>query len=240
MTALNGFTKPILPPLRSHESYIAFVKTWATTRYCNPVQTLSSGFWHLQDYGITDAMLQVLDAMGALTLALRHYLLGKPGGLTLGQLARTRAAIEKRLLILPSANELNMAGAASPNIYECCRLTAMIFGVAVILPIPNTYDVLQIYVTRLKLAIEESRLDTLQSVDANLSPVFLWMLFLGGIAALDKPERRWFVSQLALLIDKLRTDWSGVEEILETFLWLDSACGPGGRELWAKIEDLAV
>jgi hypothetical protein len=240
MTAVNGFTKPILPQLRSHENYISAVKVWATTQYRNPVQTLASAFWHLQDYGITDSMLQVLDGMGALTLAFRHYLQGKPGGLTLGQLVRTRTAIEKRLLMLPGGDELNIATMIAPNVYECCRLTAMIFGVAVVLPIPNTYDVLQLYVTRLKAAIEESHLDTLSSQYANLSELLLWILMLGGIAALDKPERRWFVSQLALLVDKLRVDWRGVEGVLETFLWLDSACGPRGRELWAKIEGLAI
>ena len=185
-------------------------------------------------------MLQALDAMGALTLAINHFLQGKPGGLTLGQLARTRAAIVKRLFMLPSGEELKLLSTIGPNIYECCRLTAMIFVVAVVLPIPNTYDVLQIYVTRLKAAIEQSHLDSLSSPTANFSGCFLWMLVLGGIAALNKPERRWFVSQLALLVDKLNVDWSCAEEILETFLWLDSACGPGGKELWAKVENLAV
>lgn len=237
MTALNGFTKPALPPL--HENYIAAVKVWAA-RYRNPVQTLTSAFWDLRDYGITDAMLQVLDAMGALTLAIDHYLQAKPGGLTLGQLARTRTAIEKRLLMLPSAAELNTTIETEPNIYECCRLTAMIFGVAVVLPIPNTYDVLQIYVTHLKAAIECAGLETLCSRNTALSGLFLWMLILGGIGALEKPERRWFVSQLALLIDKLKINWVSVEEILQTFLWLDSACSPGGRDLWAKVEDIAL
>jgi hypothetical protein len=240
MTAVNGFTKPILPPLRSHENYISAVKVWATTQYRNPVQMLASAFWRLQDYGITDSMLQVLDAMGALTFAIWHYLQGKPGGLTLGQLVRTRMAVEKRLLMLPSGDELNIPTMITPNVYECCRLTTMIFGVAVVLPIPNTYDILQIYVAHLKAGIEESHLDTLSSQNANLSDLFLWMLVLGGIASLDKPERRWFVSQLALLVDKLRIDWRGIEDILETFLWLDSACGPRGRELWAKIEGLAT
>lgn len=240
MTALNGFTKPILPPLRSHENYISSVKVWATTRYRNPVQTLASSFWHLQDYGITDAMLQVLDTMGAFTLAIKHYLQGKPEGLTLGQLARTRTAIEKRLLMLPSGEELKITTESWPNVYECCRLTAMIFGVAVVLPIPNTFDVLQIYVTRLKTAIQASRIDSLTFHNTNLTGVFLWMLTLGGIAALNKPERRWFVSQLALLVDKMNADWCEVEKTLDNFLWLDSACGPSGRELWAKIEALAT
>ena len=70
----------------------------------------------------------------------------------------------------------------------------------------------------------------------ELSGVLLWMMVLGGIASSDKPERPWFVSQLALIVRKLRLmDWGGVEDILESFLWLESACGKGGRELWDEV-----
>jgi ribosomal protein S19E (S16A) len=41
------------------------------------------------------------------------------------------------------------------------------------------------------------------------------MLVLGGIGSSDKPERPWFVSQLALIVRKLHImDWVGVEDIL--------------------------
>ena len=66
-----------------------------------------------------------------------------------------------------------------------------------------------------------------------MSGVLLWMLVLGGIAASDKPERPWFVSQLALIVRRLDiTEWGSIEDTLESFLWLESACGQGGRELW--------
>ena len=29
--------------------------------------------------------------------------------------------------------------------------------------------------------------------------------------------------------------WEEVAEIVESFLWLESACGPGGRILWAEV-----
>jgi hypothetical protein len=63
----------------------------------------------------------------------------------------------------------------------------------------------------------------------------LWILILGGIAALDKVERPWFVSQLGTLVKILEIDWDGIEEILESFLWLDSTCGSGGRLLWSEV-----
>jgi hypothetical protein len=195
-SAMNTFSIPVLPPLRSHENYIAAVKVWAST-LCRtpPAPELASAFWELRDHGITDAMLQVLDAMGALTLVFNHCLQGKPkpAGLTLGKLYKARTAIGKRLLLLPSNRELTISSGSSPNIYECYRLTGLIYGVAVVFqePILKTYDILHTYVVRLKSAIERSDLKSSGVKIGSLSRVFLWILVLGGSAALDKPERRW-------------------------------------------------
>jgi hypothetical protein len=236
LTAVNSTRKPLLPPLSIHESYIASLKMWATSplRIHSPV--LASAFWRLSEYGITDAMLQVLDSMGHITMAIDYHIQGTPGGLTLGKIAKTRIAIQKRVMLLPSAEELNITTLSTPNTYECCRLTAIIFSVAVILPIPNTYDVLQTLVQRLKAAIEVSGTE---SYGAECSEVLLWILVLGGIAALDKPERSWFVSQLALLVERLKIDWAAAERILETFLWLEIACSSSGRRLWSEVLNLA-
>jgi hypothetical protein len=73
-----------------------------------------------------------------------------------------------------------------------------------------------------------------------MSGLFLWILMIGGIAELDKPERTWFVSQLALLIGKLKMGWNAAECILGNCLWLDSLCGASGRDLWAEIGHLKI
>jgi hypothetical protein len=256
LSAIKSFSHPILPILRSHENHIVSVKIWAMTQNHTGSQALSSSFRGVQHYGIIDSLLSVLEAMGALTLAIHNYLFHIPGSLTLGQICRTRTAIQKRLLLLPTGEELkprNIAETATETdaevvevkIYECCRLTAMIFGVAVVAPIPDTFHVLQIYVTHLKVEVEGSGLLThtssasQTSYSEDLAKFLLWMLVLGGIASLDKPERVWFVEQLARLAAMLDVDWCEVKEILGTFLWLESACGDGGKELWGEVEGLA-
>jgi hypothetical protein len=238
---IKQFSRPILPPLRSYDKYIVSLKAWATkTLFPMPVPTLGSAFRRFQDYDITDGMLDVLDIMGAITLAIHHYLQGKPAGLSIGQIARTRIAVERCLLLLPGAEELKLNPVFMPSLYECCRLTAMIFGVAVVFPISNNTSVLQMYVTRLKAAFENMNLRTPISQDTNISNALLWILVIGGIAALDKPEESWFISQLRLLARTLNLDWNGVTEVLETFLWLDSACGCSGRHLWTRVVYLAL
>jgi hypothetical protein len=77
-------------------------------------------------------------------------------------------------------------------------------------------------------------LDT-KNFGVELGGVLLWTLVLGGIAAIDTPERHWFASQLAWIVRRLDIDdWEGVEAILGSFLWLDSACSQGGQLLWSE------
>jgi hypothetical protein len=135
--------------------------------------------------------------MGHITIAVDYYVQAKPDSLALGRMIKTRTAVQKVVILLPTAQELelNISASSTPSIYECCRLTALIFGVAVIFPVPNTYNILQTLVQRPTGAIEVSHIE---STDECLG-IFLYILVLRGIAALDKPERPWFVSQFALL-----------------------------------------
>jgi hypothetical protein len=179
-------------------------------------------------------MLEVFDSIGALTHAIGVHLQGKPFGRYLGTIHRTRTAIQHSLLLLPTFGELNLRpeeeGVEKKNVYECCRLTALIYGVAVVYPVPNSHGVLQKLVTLLQTALVV--LD-IESCGSDLDGVLLWMVALGGIAALDKQERVWFASHLGGLMRKQGIgDWGDAEDILESFLWLESACGQGGHMLW--------
>jgi hypothetical protein len=148
ITAVNTLSRPVLPPLTLHKSYIASTEIWAKSPFRLPPLKLASSFRHLTAYGITDYMLQVLESMGHVTMAIDHFLQGMPGCLTLGAIIRTRTAVQKHVMLLPTAEELKITTGPESNIYECCRLTAIIFSIAVLFPIPNTYDVLQTLVKR--------------------------------------------------------------------------------------------
>jgi hypothetical protein len=182
---------------------------------------------------MTDSMLEVFDSIGALTLAIDVHLQGKPFGQYLGTIHRTRSAIQHSLLMLPTQDELNATVeevGMQKNVYECCRLTALIYGVAVVYPVPNSYNVLQELVRLLQITLA---LLNIESCGSDLDGVLLWILTLGGIAALDKPERILFALQLGEHVKKMGLeDWDAAEDILEGFLWLESACGQGGRMLW--------
>jgi hypothetical protein len=235
ISSTNSLAKPRFPPLRIHTASILSLKAWATSPPRPAIQTQASSFQSMKEYGITESMLQVLDLIGAFTLVVDCHLQGKPFGLKLGAIGRTRTAVQQRLLLLPTAEELSMPWSLSkpkPNIYECCRLTALIYSIAVVFPVPNSHSVLQELGRR--FMIEIGVLD-IKTFGIELGGVLLWMLVLGGIAALDTPERHWFASQLAWIVRRLDIDdWEGVEDILGSFLWLDSACSQGGRLLWSE------
>ncbi|PMD44709.1 hypothetical protein L207DRAFT_579639 [Hyaloscypha variabilis F] len=235
ISAVSSISKPAIP-LTIRERHITSARVWATSPLRMPSQLLlASAFKRFVAYGMTDDMLEVFDSMGHVTMAIDYYVQGMPGSPTLGMIIRTRTAVQKLVMLLPTAEELelNISASSTPDIYECSRLTAIIFGMAVIFPVSNSYNVLQTLVQRLKAAIEVSRI---KSTDECLD-IFLWILVLGGIAALDKPERPWFVSQLALLTErsKEKLNWIEAEHRLRSFLWLESTCGAGGRCLWTEV-----
>jgi len=234
ISATNAITKPGWPQLRRHTGLITSIRVWAISPPWPLIQIQASAFWSLRSHGITEPMLEVFDSIGALTHAIEVHHQGKPFGQHLGTIHRTRTAIQHSLLLLPTLDELNIrveeGYAEKENVYECCRLTALIYGVAVVYPVPNSHAVLQELVRRLQIALI---LLDIKSCGSHLDGVLLWMLTLGGIAALDKPERIWFAVQLSGLVKKLGIDdWGAVEDRLESFMWLESACGQGGHMLW--------
>jgi hypothetical protein len=218
--------------LRSSEAWLDFVETWATAPPRPPVQELARGFLMLHKYGVGTDMVKVFNLVGAVTMAIDHYLRGEPAGLTLGVIAKTRTAAQHRILSLPLSSEWQDPFDFSSQMYETCRTTALIYGIAVIFPVSNAYSLLQDLTRRLKASLLYFNPE---SYEPEISRVHLWMLILGGIAASDGPERTWFVIQLEILAIKCHIyDWAAVEEILRSFLWLESACGVAGRILWIE------
>jgi hypothetical protein len=233
VSASNSLSRPVCTLLRSSEAWLDYVEIWATAPPRPPVQELASGFLTLQRYGIGADLMKVLNLMGAVTIAIDHYLRGEPGGLTLGAIAKARTAAQHRILSLAPSVELQDLTTFSPHIYEACRTTALIYGIAVIFPVANAYNLLQGLVQRLKALI---MCFGVEKHEVDISGLYLWMLVLGGIAAADGPERTWFVTQLGNFVTKGPTyESKTVEQMLHPYLWLESACDPGGRILWMEV-----
>jgi hypothetical protein len=232
VSASNSLSKPFCPLLRSSEAWLDYVETWARAPPRHPVPKLASGFLVLQTIGIETEIMNVLGLLGAVTMAIDHHVRGEPGSLTLGAIAKIRTAAQHWILSLPLSLELQDQFMYNPYIYEACRTTTLIYGIAVIFPVSNAYNLLHELARRLK---ESLIFLEAENYEPSIAGLCLWMLVLGGIAASDGPERMWFVTQLEILAWKCQIcHWNAAEEILQLFLWLESACGAGGRILWTE------
>lgn len=231
--------------MRRSISYIEHVQQWAKTAHNLATARLCQGFQKFQDRPMTKAR-EIFEEMGDLTTAIDNYLQGRPRCLKLGVIAVARFAVQHRLMCLPRASETY--GVDSPNYledisertttasnqYEACIAAVKIYSIAVTFPVPNARRIMQQLVERLKQALVPLVLEKNKNDDSDL---FLWMLVLGGVAALQSLERVWFIEQLEALVREwvVDTSWTRVERIMKQFLWLDSACGQGGKMLWAEV-----
>ena len=220
--------------MKEADDRINILVHWATRLPRTAIQSFASGFANHLHHGVSLDMITVFRQAGAMTQAIQHYVDGESGGLSLTAVSSTRGDVQHRIMTLLPMDDL--LDTPFPYIYEACRLTGIIYGIAVIFPIPNAYDVLKQLVERLQTAIEMSRIESLGAAFADL---YLWMLILGGIAALDKSERCWYAGQLLGFARRSGVrDWSAVKVAIGDFLWLESACDPGGRKLWSEVLDL--
>ncbi|KAK0124360.1 hypothetical protein ONS95_009328 [Cadophora gregata] len=66
----------------------------------------------------------------------------------------------------------------------------------------------------------------------------LWVLYVGGLAADDRPERQWFTMQLLDFCDTLGLKtWEETELVLKDFLWAPS-WHYQGQSLWIQVEEI--
>lgn len=200
-----------------------------------PSQGLGSGFSDLNRHGVPLDAIAVFVEMAETTLAIDDYLQGRHGSLAIDTIASKRNSVQQRLLYLPRVCDAQLdVDESDPSnaIYDCCGLAALIYSVAVIFPISTPEYILGTLVQRLKSNLELS-ID--QDCWVGLEDLFLWVLVLGGIAAVEQPQRSWFVDQMTIItVARSLGNFEAVLDILESFLWLESACGMSGRMFWAE------
>lgn len=224
---MRSYSKAILPQLRCHEVHIASLLAWAKSM---PNMRLASAFQSFKSYGMTSEFHQAVEVVGAFAMAIEYYIERQRDGLGFATIISTRTAVQKRVLLLPRAADLIDMTASEIRLYESCRLTLHIFAMAVVKPLPNMHKALHVLVLYLKACLERFGVDNYGAKSAKL---LLWMLMIGGIAASDMiAERRWFASRLGTVVKSMDISWAETRDILEDYLWLESAFGPGGRQLW--------
>ncbi|KAJ5180894.1 Protein of unknown function DUF3468 [Penicillium capsulatum] len=193
------------------------------------------GFGRLRGIGITPQMAEALQAAHTYIEILKACL---ASGYEISLLADKRNITQHTLLSIPQATDVHahFSHPSQPATYEACRLTALIFGVGVVFPLPAQSTPLRSLAQQLQSALSQPTASTLWS-SPNTRILLLWILTLGGIAACDTPGRSFFASALghSSRCSGL-SSWPDLKQCLEMMLWYDLACDEAGEALWHETQ----
>ena len=134
---------------------------------------------------------------------------------------------------------LNLANMSeSRNFVTSCCIAAIIFVDNHLRGISFIARLMARHATRLKLSMEQFFDDGSGFGARSTTPrAILWTLYVGGIAAANRPEQVWFVAQLLDICDLLEIRcWDDAEGLLSQFLW-PAAWDSEGILLWQFVED---
>jgi hypothetical protein len=222
-------SKPYFPPLnRGAEIYTSY--NIAMLDFRSP---LGQGFLELDPSSTTPDLLDVLRAMSNLTIDIESYCQGAPATSDLATIIDKRNKIQHLLLSLPTYEELSSFLVDSPSLYEPIRLTSLIYSLAVVIPLPPSRSPHQQLATLLQSILVQPHASACWEESPSL---VLWCLILGGIAAFGTDCRNWYIQNIMALSARMGLySWLDVASEMRRYLWLESACDVGGRELWMEV-----
>lgn len=194
---------------------------------------IEDGFGRLQEIGITPNMAEAFQAIFRYINIIRASLVN---GYDHPLLADQRNLTQHTLLSLPPSSDIpnSFSHPTEATTYDICRLTALIFGVGVIFPIPAQNTPLESLAKQIQTQLCLPTASAMWSAPRNRIPL-LWTLTLGGIAATNTPERPFYVSALAETARRSGlTTWPQLRSTLDMMLWYDMACDEAGQILWLE------
>lgn len=237
MSAVVLGSKPTLPYVsltkgvdKTHLNLPAGWFSQARFALCRSVESFRGIF--SQGHWSTSELLDIIEHMSRFTLVIdKHH--DKLAMLDLPLMADHRNLVQYRLMMLPTPADLNLAGVVVDELYDVCRLGAMIYCLIVVFPYPASRAPFR----RLAVDLLASMAKVVAKLD-SMPELSLWLLFMGGIAAVgDPPERALCVHFLRKPLSALQLHtWNESREILEAFLWYDRVSDSDGRELFHEAK----
>jgi hypothetical protein len=186
--------------------------------------------------GFTAQLAEVFQAMKAYITIVERYQQGCMVEPDMCQLSDQRNLIQYHLLSLSSAREFGQNFSQNCPVYEICRLAGLIFSIGVIFPLPAQTAPFQTLVRLLQVELQRLNLESTWCTPDGRR-VLIWALTLGSIAAAGFPEKTCFVAALGkLVVHYGLSRWRDLKQVLESILWLDTACDSAAQQLWDEIK----
>jgi hypothetical protein len=115
------------------------------------------------------------------------------------------------------------------------HVTCMIYVYLVLRELPTELVIYNKTVFRLKAVLES--LDQSQSFGGLDTGFLLWVLIVGGTAALGRPERPWFVTLLTRLREVLNLgSWENAKMVLKGYAWVENSFAIYSHAFWEESE----
>lgn len=202
------------------------------------IATQATSFASLIPFGLTIEVLYAVLDTSDVTIRFQHYGRGTLKNTDPQSIFSQNNRQHHPLLSLPpaSTSELGLKDSARA-VYDCVRLTALLYSSCTLFPLPPSTGAVQRLVRMLKAAIEGLSLDV---VLEGAAPMLIWSFFLGAIESEIMPEesiKSWYLRRLesVLRLNGAKT-WTEVKEILVSFLWMEEACDAGALRVWESVK----
>jgi hypothetical protein len=201
-----------------------------------PPVCLGSGFRNRTHGGLLDEHAAVFVDLCEIDRLMTEARIRKSNEEQKRLLVNVRNAAQHRLLSLPPLEEADCVerhGHLS-FVYECCRITTVLYSNAVIFPLPLNTG----WHTRL-IAKLQSMLAGLRNIcDRHHEwSLLVWCLVIGAVASFGSGNFKTFEDHLYEVLPRVGlTRWRNVEDVLEAFIWSKEACKLGATMLWNSLE----
>lgn len=165
------------------------------------------------------------------TAMLHDYSRGLLSGLDTGYVLEIRNSIHYHVMNLPSIFEDTLE---APSLkYEACRLGLVVYSLLILFPVPLMTEPYPDLAQQLRNELDYIQIDpSFWGRDLDL---LLWLLTMGGIAALGTDNRWWFIQQIQWVTQMMELDsWEHFKATVASILWLDSPCDFEGLALWEE------
>jgi hypothetical protein len=165
--------------------------------------------------------------------------------ISISRIADSRNKLTHQVLSLPQARDLEFSQRTANvsdveyhhlEVYEACRLTAMLYTIMVVFPLPRSRHARDYLIPLIRNALDcVAPYTSTQEVRG----LYFWCLVVTGVAATGYPVRDWFLRRLPRVTSYLKIEsWTEAEKFLEKFAWLRCACNQAGLTFWADAERL--
>ena len=153
-----------------------------------------------------------------------------------------RNALEERVINIQDAfSTTRSLGFRDIFLDACCIAASMYMCLAFRNFRPNFPNIRtskqDLMATILKAEALYASLPSLPDSDFPYAEKLLWVLFIGGILALDASETTWFANRLTMVVPWTQVrSWEEAEACLNSVLWVDKLRNAACMSLWNEVE----